>query len=179
MKGHRSFAVFFALVLAAPLAQAAPPTVPPHCNDAEYRQFDFWIGDWNVTTPDGKPAGHNRIDRILGGCALQENWSGVDGDEGKSFNLYDASKKAWHQTWVDNAGGALFLDGGLREDGSMVLEGKRIKAEVEVLNRIVWMSREDGSVTQTWDSSKDGGKTWQNQFLGIYTRVKHARAAKK
>ena len=33
------------------------------CADPAYRQFDFWIGEWQVHTPDGKLAGTNRITR--------------------------------------------------------------------------------------------------------------------
>ena len=46
----------------------SPPAKP--CTAAENRQFDFWIGDWDVTTPNGKAAGTNRINPILGGCVL-------------------------------------------------------------------------------------------------------------
>ena len=34
-----------------------PPQRKPPCSAPEYHQFDFWLGDWEVTTPDGKPAG--------------------------------------------------------------------------------------------------------------------------
>ena len=46
------------------------------CTKAEFRQFDFWLGDWEVTLPDGKVAGTNKIESILGGCVLQESWAG-------------------------------------------------------------------------------------------------------
>src|SRR5579885_2705911 len=40
--------------------QASPPTPAP-CSTPEYAQFDFWLGDWDVTVPGGKPAGHNLV----------------------------------------------------------------------------------------------------------------------
>ena len=179
-----SISVFLALSAFTFALHAQTPTSPPPpaapCSTAEYRQFDFWVGDWDVTTPDGKLAGHSRVDKILNGCVLHENWKGAGGgnNEGQSFNIYDASRKVWHQTWVDRSGGMLVLEGGLK-DGSMVLEGKRVTAAGEVLNRITWTPRDDGSVTQTWVSSKDQGQTWQTQFPGVYTRVKPAKAAQK
>jgi len=88
------------------LAQTAPPTPPPGappkpCSAAEYRQFDFWLGEWNVFNPDGKPAGQSRIEQISGGCAILENWSSGGGAfTGKSLNIYDRNDKQWHQSWV-------------------------------------------------------------------------------
>lgn len=38
---------------------------------AEFRQFDFWIGDWNVEAPANPGRiSRNRITRTNGGCAL-------------------------------------------------------------------------------------------------------------
>ncbi|MDH3459056.1 MAG: hypothetical protein OER90_19620, partial [Gemmatimonadota bacterium] len=47
------------------------------CSAPEYRQFDFWLGTWNVETKDGKTAGTNHITQILNGCALREEWTGA------------------------------------------------------------------------------------------------------
>src|SRR3954470_11889409 len=84
---------------------------PPACSEPEYHQFDFWIGDWDVRGPKGKQAGVNHIRSILDGCVLQENWSGAGGSTGTSYNIYDRTQKKWHQTWVDNQGTLLQLDG--------------------------------------------------------------------
>ena len=67
----------------------AAPTVSP-CDSENHRQFDFWIGEWEVSS-NGQPAGTNSIQSILGGCALQENWRGAGpgGLTGTSFNIYD------------------------------------------------------------------------------------------
>jgi len=79
-------------------AQTTPPPLP-----SESRQFDFWIGEWEVTTPDGKPAGSSRIERIANGAGLLENWTGYPaptGGNGKSLNAYNQAKKQWQQFWV-------------------------------------------------------------------------------
>ena len=57
-----SFITPSALLLAAGTANAADQ--PPDCSGAEYRQFDFWIGEFEVRTPDGQLAGHNVIEPI-------------------------------------------------------------------------------------------------------------------
>jgi hypothetical protein len=42
------------------------------CTGAEYRQFDFWAGDWDVFDNENRRArttSRTRLDRILEGCA--------------------------------------------------------------------------------------------------------------
>ena len=73
--------------------QANPPvSKPPPCAGAEHRQFDFWLGDWEVSDPAGKRVGHNRIEAAHGGCALIEHWTSVAGVTGTSVNLYDRDR---------------------------------------------------------------------------------------
>jgi hypothetical protein len=146
---------------------SATATPPAGCTASEAHQFDFWIGDWNVTEA-GKPAGHNRIEAILGGCALSENWDSASGGHGKSYNAYDARTKTWQQFWVDVHGGVLHLSGG-RQGRDMVLRSTRPGAHVD---RITWTPNADGSVRQHWESSEDGGTTWKTAFDGRYERTR-------
>ena len=88
------------------IAQSAPNTKPPACTAAEYRQFDFWQGDWDVRDASGKNVGRNRIVAVQGGCALQENWTGAGGVSGTSLNLYDNDRKRWHQRGSITAAGS-------------------------------------------------------------------------
>lgn len=150
------------------LAQSAnPPT--PRCDAPEHRQFDFWVGQW-VVTAGGQPAGRNRIDKILEGCALLESWTGVGGSSGNSLNFYDSTRGLWHQTWISGTGFALGLDGRFA-DGKMTLAGPGVDPETRaaVTHRITWTALPSGEVRQLWESSPDG-KTWQVLFDGLYTR---------
>ena len=156
--------------LARRRCQAAPEKAQS-CTSAPYRQFDFWLGSWDVTEK-GKVAGTNRIESILGGCALYENWLGASGFRGNSINFYDAPRGVWHQTWIDHTGSALTLEGRF-ESGAMRLEGQRPGAkpgDVQ-LHRITWTPLADGKVRQLWETSPDG-KTWSEAFDGLYTRTK-------
>jgi|SRR6185312_2022967 len=162
----------FLLILTVTSAYAAP--VPPApCSAPEYRQFDFWLGDWDVTNPAGKPAGHNRVTSEYGGCVLQEHWSGTGGSLGSSFNIYDPVRKVWHQTWVDNSGTLLEIEGGLK-DGSMVMSGEQLQRDgKKLLNRITWTPIGSGGaakVRQLWETSTDGGRTWSTAFDGSYSK---------
>lgn len=142
------------------------------CGSAEYHQFDFWIGDWIVTSGD-QPAGTNSIHPIMNGCALQENWQGAGpgGISGTSFNSYDQATGHWHQTWVDSSGTLLLLDGGLI-DGTMVLQGQRPARSGSGLtnHRISWTPDPDGNVRQLWEASNDSGVSWTVLFDGLYSR---------
>ncbi|MBE0566172.1 MAG: hypothetical protein IH621_09460, partial [Krumholzibacteria bacterium] len=67
-----------ALALVAGVIQAADRG----CPDPLARQFDFWIGSWEVSNQDGSVVGHNRIEPILDRCVLQETWAGASGSAG-------------------------------------------------------------------------------------------------
>jgi hypothetical protein len=163
-----------ALLLSSPTlpsaAQESGAPPPRGCTAPEHRQFDFWIGEWDVTNPAGKPAGHNRIERILGGCALRETWSGAGGSHGTSYSAWDHQRRRWHQTWVDDDGLVLRLEGGFA-DGKMVLSGETLdSAGATVRNRITWQETGPGMVRQLWEVSSDGGKTWRVVFDGRYRK---------
>lgn len=151
MKGQ----IFALLMLTATTLVAAP------CDTPEHRQFDFWAGEWTVTTPNGQTAGTNRITKIAAGCALLEEWTGARGMTGKSLNIYDASRGVWHQSWVDSRGTLLTIEGRF-EKGAMRL--------LSAGNRITWTPLDGGDVRQLWEQSKDGGKTWAVVFDGRYTK---------
>ncbi len=156
-------------------AAAAPPAAtarPPPCQAPEYSQFDFWLGHWDVFTPDGKTAGENVIERVLGGCVLRESWSGRGGFAGSSLNGYDADDKRWHQSWFDNQGGRLELAGG-REGAAMVLASSTPhpdKPGAVQRQRITWTPLPDGAVRQLWETSDDDGRSWRVAFDGRYVR---------
>jgi hypothetical protein len=158
------------LILALATATATGNAeTPAPCSSTEHRQFDFWIGDWRVHTPEGKFAGINRITAEYGGCVIHERYVTGRGYTGESLNSYDVRRKAWHQTWVDDTGLLLLLEG--RWDGkSMILEGEAPDAKGEVRKqRITWTPAADGSVRQLWESRDEKG-AWSVVFDGRYTR---------
>ena len=162
-------AAFFTITLPAqpPTPPAAPPPPAPINHD-----FDFWLGEWNVTTPDGKPAGTNRVESVAGGHGLLENWTGdpaVGGGNGKSLNCYNPARRQWQQFWIGSGGGMLELAGGLH-DGSMVLTGQHLGRGQPILEHISWTPNADGTVRQFWEQSRDAGKTWQPVFDGLYRK---------
>ena len=158
------------LALASLVAAFAASTVAaPACEGPEHRAFDFWLGEWQVRTPDGKLAGVNRVTREYEGCVLHERYDTGRGYSGESLNIYDAGRKTWHQTWVDTSGTLLVLEGGIR-NASMVLEGQTIGTDAQkTKHRITWTPNADGSVRQLWESTDAKGQ-WSTAFDGQYTR---------
>jgi hypothetical protein len=156
------------LALSAALLHPSPPD--PACTRAEFHQFDFWIGEWTVTRPDGGRAGQSRIEPILGGCVLRESWTGARGLHGTSYNIYDVTRRRWHQTWVDDRGTLLILEGGF-VDGRMILEGVSTDtAGRRQRQRITWQQTAPGRLRQLWESSSDDGATWAVAFDGRYVK---------
>jgi hypothetical protein len=152
----------------------APPVVPAKpaapCASPVHRQFDFWVGQWDVVDPTGKFAGTNRIERV-GDCYLLETWASAGGGyAGRSLNSVGSDGR-WHQTWTDTSGLRLELAGGLVE-GRMVMEGTTPAADARqkdpTLNRISWSPEGAGVVRQHWETSADGGRTWTTSFDGRY-----------
>ena len=163
-----------------PALQSAHHSHPAHCRrrhvqaadtgcpDARSHQFDFWIGNWEVTNADDTVAGHNRIEPILDGCVLQETWAGVSGSAGTSLNFFDTSRNKWRQFWVWREGTTLELEGGSEQwrhgPGGRLRRGDGKPAR----NRITWTDRSGATVHQVWEVSKDEGKSWETIFSGTY-----------
>lgn len=161
------FARLLSCLLFVPPAWAGAAT--PACDGPAFHEFDFWLGEWDVHAADGRLAGSNSIAREQGGCVLHERYATGHGYSGESFNIYDAGRGLWHQTWVDDTGLLLVLEGELRA-GSMVLEGRTIAADGRsTRHRITWTPGADGSVRQHWESTDEQGN-WTTAFDGRYTR---------
>ena len=141
------------------------------CSAPEYRQFDFWLGDWDAfDAGKAQVVARVRVDRILDGCVLRENYERVKGGlHGQSLSLYDASRNIWHQSWATNRGELLSIEGKLA-NGEMVLAGAERSADgAEKLVRGVWKPI-NGGVQETAVTSLDAGKTWQPWFDLVFRR---------
>lgn len=175
---HR-YRLLFALCAFLPTGQtSAQDEVPQACTEAAYRQFDFWLGTWEVFGSKGDLVGHNDIVLTLNGCALEEHWRAMDGGtEGRSFSMFDGLNQRWVQYWIDNQGGTLNLSGNLNQ-GRMVLTGVRpsLTTREPELQRVSWYRIDWRTVVQRWEQSSDDGESWITTFEGTYRRI--ARGSK-
>ena len=146
------------------------------CRDnASFRQFDFWLGSWDVHV-NGGLAGTNDVTLLLEQCLVLENWTDRFGGQGKSMNFYEAPAQRWRQIWVADNGSTLDYAGSFR-DGAMRFEGMmpgRGPGGAPVKQRLTFFPIAKDTVRQLFESSTDGGTTWTPGFDGLYVRRKHA-----
>jgi len=167
-------------VSATPVSAPPPAPAPAPCSGPEWKQLDFWVGEWNATWPasPGSPAGTatNRIEKILDGCVVSENFA-ADGPAplvGRSYSTFNPRAKKWQQTWVDNQGSYLDLDGGI-ENGEMTLSMDRPGPGGTARRmRMVFRNVTPDAFDWSWEASADGGKTWKVQWPIHYARKKDA-----
>jgi hypothetical protein len=156
------------------VAQKSPCT-----SDSIYRQFDFWIGEWEVYGKNGKKAGDSKIDLILDSCIILENWKSANTVSGvyyagKSFNTYNSMTKQWQQTWVDNVGGTIEFLEGHYENNKMMFKTKPFPLNKDTMatRRLTFFNLEKDKVRQYGEISKDDNKTWAPEYDLEYRRKK-------
>ena len=126
-------------------------------NEQPEKQFDFWLGEWDVTWgDDGKATNH--VLRIMNDHIIQENFSSTE-LKGMSVSSYDRERGVWCQTWVDNNGTYLDFTGKF-EDGKMTLVRDAIVRGEKCKQRMVWYNIESNQFDWNWERSDDHGKTW-------------------
>ena len=171
----------------SPAAQARPSGAVSACERPEYRQLDFWIGDWDliVRSPAGvaggtrgpwtEERGENHVTAVLGGCGIAESFRS-DGAPpagrwaGLSLSRFVDAESRWRQAWIDDQGGFLTFAGGL-EEGQMRLYGEpRSKDGVTTQMRMVFANVTPESLHWTWERTTDGGATWTPQLVIDYRR---------
>ncbi len=155
--------------------------IPNACSAAEYRQFDFWIGDWSVKVESRVAAdedrwttetGSNHVTSLLNGCAIEEQFTATGGTNGftwsgKSFSTWSAPEKRWRQTWVDDSGNYLAFTGGV-VNGEMILNGEP-RPNGRTM-RMVFFNIGKDHISWRWEATKDG-KTWRPMMKIEYTRL--------
>jgi hypothetical protein len=171
MKTLITLAVCCGAVASASAQTGSPPPGPspvPCTSVAERHQFDFWIGEWRVATPDGQPQGKSSVLSIAGGCGLLENWTDLQGRTGKSLNAYNPVTRQWQQYWVGQGG----LVTEYRESE---LDAKSIAFYSRAsgfTTRLTFTPLDDTTVRQFSELSTDGEKTWKTQYDYRYHRAR-------
>lgn len=167
---HHSLAQATTTSSSQPASAPEPPWVAACVNDPAHHLFDFWLGEWDVTTKGGTKVGTSVIQSVSNGCAILENWSSMRGGTGKSLNSYNPQLKQWQQYWVG-------ADGGVSEFRSSESDGTSLaffnkEDAPQKLRRLTFTPLDKDTVRQHSESSEDGGKSWTTEYDFYYHRHK-------
>jgi hypothetical protein len=149
------------------------------CAGEAFRQFDFWIGDWEVFAKNSKKAGDSKISLILDSCVVLEEWTSSSMAQGlryagKSFNTWNAATGNWQQTWVDNTGATTEYLEGKYADGKMTFLSRQFpyNKDTMAVRRLTFYKLPTGNVRQHGEISKNEGGNWATEYDLEYRRKK-------
>lgn len=138
--------------------------------DDRHHAFDFWIGEWDVSS-NGQAAGTNNIQPILGHCVIFEQWESATGGLGKSFNYYDPGYDHWRQIWVSDNGTIIEFTGKARDGGIFYTAETVNPADGAITHhKFEFTQNEGGTVRQFWATSTDDKETWNTIWDGHYEK---------
>jgi hypothetical protein len=165
------------LIFSGILSVANAQTGKLPCSRPEYRQFDFWIGEWEAFGLDGKKAGDSKISLILDSCIILEEWTSASVPQGlryagKSFNTYNAATKQWQQTWVDNVGGTNEYMQGKFENKQIIFSSTpfKVSKDTMAIRKMTFTNLSAAKLRQHGEISKDNGVTWSTEYDLEYRR---------
>ena len=174
-----SLTAFFCLFLICMTFAQDNAAIQKPCSQPEASQFDFWVGEWELTWDSQQTGGAegqegkgtNKIYRILGECVIHENFTAADGSLiGQSWSMYNPRTREWRQTWVDNQGSYLLFTGKF-ENGEMELRTAPVERNGQTfISRMVFRNIEANSINWDWQRSTDNGETWVDVWNIEYQR---------
>ena len=149
------------------------------CSDPVYRQFDFWIGEWEAFGSTGQKAGDSKISLILDSCIILEEWTSASISQGiryagKSFNTWNAATKQWQQTWVDNVGGSNEYLLGKFADNKIIYSSSPFPFNKDTMAiwKMTFTNLSPVKLRQHGEISKDKGLSWTTEYDLEYRRKK-------
>jgi hypothetical protein len=149
------------------------------CIDPEFGEFDFWLGEWDLTWPAEQTGGRlgetgngtNHVERLFGRCGIEESFSTDDGGfQGHSVSVFDPAARLWRQTWVDSSGGYLLFTGRNANDRMELRTAPTERDGHTVVNRMVFRDIADNSLRWDWQRTQDDGETWADLWNITYSR---------
>lgn len=165
---------FVGVVNVAKAETEASSLAPCASDQAPYRDFDFWLGEWNVYSVAGNQVGTNIITLRGEGCLVLEEWTGASGNTGAAITFFDQSAGVWRQLW-QSEDHSQELVGERQSDGSMLLVGdvyhNKDGEEGKVRGR--WTQNDDGSVLVEFELYDEDTNEWRHWFSGVHKRQEH------
>ena len=164
------------------------PVISPDWQFKEARQFDFWIGEWDVNLraqqadaswKDWKQS-KAKIYSILDGKAILELWEeqskSIPANTiiGYSLRYYDTEIKKW-VLWLNwpgvNRSGSSSLQGNFKHNRGEFFSSRPLNDSTSIISRYTFSDITPTSLR--WDDgfSKDGGKTWTHSWIMEFSRT--------
>ncbi len=142
--------------------RAVRPRRPAGCTSPESRQFDFWLGEWDVSpsaSTTGVTVAESSISLHDQGCVIIEHWRPFGGGHGHSLNSYDAADQKWHQTWVDSTGSRTEFAGAVDSEGVLRFDvlGPPQPGQAPGARRMNFQRIDASTVRQWGDLTPEGG----------------------
>lgn len=147
----------------------------PCLNNPHNREFDFWVGEWNVfQTGTDFLVGKSRIENTLGGCLILENWTAMGNPaEGKSMNFLNPKTAKWEQHYMSISGVSQNYYNGEYKETAMRYDGDGVdKVGNKLLFHLTYFNEGPNQVRQVLERSADSGKTWTTLYDFTYKRTK-------
>ncbi len=159
------------------------------CTQPQARQFDFWIGEWQIhqklLQADGSwlsLKAETKVSPTLDGCALVESWSGEvlffwegmkkpEPLQGYSVRAYDPQTGKWFIHWMDTRSPRLTTFEGSFEGNQGVFQHTSVGADGKPqVRRIVFSHITAASVRWELAISSNQGATWQPLWVMEMTK---------
>ena len=177
----RKITIGLGLILLATSISSAQTWQNSGFSKDKHRQFDFWIGDWDVNLKirqadfSWKDSVQSRakIYPILEGRAVLELWNSQN-IKGYSLRYYDEDKDKW-VLWLNWPGGgrsgSSSLEGVFRHGRGEFFSTSKNAAGEDVISRYTFSDVTPTSIR--WDDafSSDGGNTWRNNWIMEFSRT--------
>lgn len=154
------------------------------CDSPEAREFDFWIGNWNIRQKILRQDGSwlelyakTSVSPALDGCILIEHWEGnvqffwegmqsVEAMKGLSVRSYDPNTGKWFIYWMDSRTphfGTPYT-GNFRE-GTGEFFSEWETPQGQRMGRITFSDMTPDSVHWELAISSDEGQTWSTIWV--------------
>lgn len=144
--------------------------------NAQAREFDFWVGEWNVfATGTNFTVGRSSIQKASGDCMILENWTAIGPmpHNGKSMNYVNPETGKWEQLWIGSNGrgnNVTRFYNGEYKDSAMRFEFEMKTPQGKQAGRFSFFNQGPDQVRQLSETSADGGKTWTINYDFTYKR---------
>lgn len=179
LQGAAGLALAPLLIDAASAASRSPETWPP----GRPGDFDFLTGEWRIANKRRKAPGDTVWDEFRGEATVASVMGGVCSVEdlripernfaGMGLRILDMKKKVWVDYFVNAKSGELATPGGAGfvENGVVSFPGEEVVDGKTILYRNIWDKITASSCRWYQGMSRDGGKSWEDDWVMEWTRA--------